>query len=81
MKAPVNIAGALLTKNKNMTSQIENSKAYKQLHPFQQKLVLKRDNRKQVEDAIIIARTIGYANWAASSPMSHSWREIVKELV
>lgn len=63
-----------------MIQQIENSIAYGQLQPFQKKLVIKRDNRKQIEDAIVQARNIGYDTWAASSPMSAFWKAIVKEL-
>lgn len=63
-----------------MTTQIQNSKAYNNLEAFQKTLVIKRDNRKQIEDAIITARAIGYDKWAASSPMSTGWKAIVKEL-
>jgi hypothetical protein len=63
-----------------MTTQIQNSKAYGKLEPFQQGLVIRRVNRKQIEDAVITARTIGYNIWEASSPMSSGWKAIVKEL-
>lgn len=63
-----------------MIQQIENSAAYSKLAPFQQTLVIKRNNRLQIEAAVIIARSIGYEQWADSSTMSTGWKAIVKEL-
>lgn len=63
-----------------MIQQIQNTKAYGQLEPFQQNLIINRKNRLQVEDAIIQARNMGYDTWAASSPMPNAWKAIVEEI-
>ncbi len=63
-----------------LRQQIENTKAFKKLEPFQQDIVSKRANRLQIEDAIVTARNIGYANWEKTTPLPAKWREIVKEI-
>lgn len=64
-----------------MTRQIENSVAFGKLATFQQRLVIRRENRLKIEEAITIARNVGYGKWAESSTMSSQWKAIVKELV
>lgn len=63
-----------------MIDQIKNTKAYKKLAPFQQSLLLKRDNRKKIEDAVITARAIGIDLWKNNNKLPNNWRGIVEEL-
>lgn len=64
-----------------MTAQIEKTEAYDKLAQFQKELVIKRANRLQIENAIIVVGTIGYDNWEKTTKFPSHWRAIVKELV
>jgi len=64
-----------------MTEKIENSKAFKSLQQFQKDLVIKRDNRLKIEDAVIIARNIGVDNWKRGTSLSKKWHAIVEEII
>ena len=61
--------------------KIDETKAFKALPPLSQQMALKRVNRLQIEDAIIIARTIGIEQWKASTPLQPRWQQIVVEII
>ncbi|GGB82844.1 hypothetical protein GCM10007424_23590 [Flavobacterium suaedae] len=64
-----------------MTQEIQNTEAFKKLAKFQQTLLIKRDNRIQIQDAIIQARNIGYLEWESNNKtFPPAWKGIVKEL-
>lgn len=64
-----------------MTQDIQNTEAFKKLAKFQQGLLIKRDNRKQIEDAIIQARHMGYQEWESNNnTFPPAWKGIVKEV-
>jgi hypothetical protein len=64
-----------------MINEIQNTKAFKKLLGFQQKLLLRRDNRLTIQDAVITAKAIGIENWNPPGSMPPHWQAIVKELV
>ena len=64
-----------------MIKQIENTKAYKGLQKFQKDLVIRRDNRLKIEDAVITARSIGIEDWKKGTELSTKWQAIVEELI
>lgn len=61
--------------------KIEETKAFKALHPLVQKMVLKRANRIDIEDQIIIARTIGLEKWKVQTGLQERWKAIVIEII
>lgn len=61
--------------------KIHETKAFKELQPLSQQMVLKRINRIQIEDQIIIARTIGIEKWKNQNPLQERWRKIVIEII
>lgn len=61
--------------------KIDKTQAYKALNPISQKLVMKRVNRTQIEDEIIIARNVGIPQWKAQTPLQERWQAIVIEIV
>lgn len=61
--------------------KIDQTKAFVQLQPLSQQMILKRVNRIQIEDAIIIARTIGIEKWKEQTPLQERWKMIVIEIV
>ncbi|KGO88399.1 hypothetical protein Q765_00335 [Flavobacterium rivuli WB 3.3-2 = DSM 21788] len=63
-----------------MLEQIKNSKAYKKLNQFQKDLAIRRNNRLQIEDAVITARAIGLAVWKENNALPNNWRAIVEEI-
>ena len=64
-----------------MRQLIENAKAFKALEPHAQKMVIKRANRVQIEDAIIQARNIGVEQWKTQKVICNQWAAIVIEIV
>lgn len=60
---------------------IENSKAFKALEPHVKKMVIKRANRVQIEDAIIQARNIGVEQWKTQTGICNKWAAIVIEII
>jgi hypothetical protein len=61
--------------------KIQETKAFKKLQPLSQQMVLKRVNRIEIEDAIIIARTIGIEKWRTQTPLQERWKQIVIEII
>lgn len=61
--------------------KIDQTEAFKKLQPLSQQMVLKRVNRIEIEDAIIIARTIGIEKWRAQTPLQERWKHIVIEII
>ena len=61
--------------------KIDQTQAYKALNPISQKLVMKRVNRIQIEDEIIICRNVGVDKWKAQTPLQERWQAIVIEIV
>lgn len=64
-----------------MILQIQETKAFNNLPGLSQALILKRVNRLQIEDAIIIARTIGVENWKKQTGLQGRWQSIVVEVL
>lgn len=64
-----------------MINEIQNTKAFKKLLGFQQKLLLKRENRLKFEEQIVIARNAGVDAWQPPDDFPKHWAEIVKEIV
>ena len=61
--------------------KIDQTKTFLLLQPLSQQMVLKRVNRIQIEDAIIIARTIGLEKWKAQTPLQERWKQIVCDII
>lgn len=64
----------------NAKVEIENTQAFKALNQIAQKMINKRVNRLQIEDAIIQAKSIGFEAWKAQTGLPLNWQPIVKEL-
>lgn len=60
-----------------MRQLIENTVAFKALDLIAQKMILKRANRIQVEEEIVIARNIGLDVWGKQTPLQERWKKIV----
>lgn len=64
-----------------LRDKIENSKAFTKLEKFKQALVLKRDNRLQIEQAIVSARTLTINVWKQHTTLPPHWQAIVEEII
>lgn len=64
-----------------MRELIENTAAFQELNTISQKMLLKRANRIQVEEEIIIAINVGLAQWKKQTPLQARWQEIVEQIV
>ena len=61
--------------------KIDQTKTFLAMPPLTQKLVMKRVNRIQIVDQIIIARTIGLEKWKAQTGLQERWKKIVIEII
>lgn len=61
--------------------KIDETKAFKDLNAISQQMIMKRVNRLQVEEQIIIARNIGIEQWLKQNPLQERWQQIVIEIV
>lgn len=61
--------------------KIDQTKSYLRLEKFSQQMVMKRVNRLQIEEEIIIARNIGLEQWHKQTPLQERWKNIVIEII
>lgn len=61
--------------------KIDETTAYKASEPMVQQMIMKRVNRVEIEDQIIIARTIGLAKWKTQTGLQARWQKIVIEII
>lgn len=61
--------------------KITDTEAYKTLPELSQKMVMKRVNRVEIEDQIIICRTIGIEKWKTITPLGPRAKSIVEEII
>lgn len=61
--------------------KITDTEAYKALPELSQKMVMKRINRIEIEDQIIICRTVGIEKWKTITPLGPRARSIVEEII
>ncbi|WP_264521184.1 hypothetical protein [Flavobacterium sp. N1994] len=66
---------------KQIPMKIEQTEAFKSMSSLSQELVLKRINRINIEDQIIIARTIGLEKWKLQTGLQERWQKIVIEII
>lgn len=63
------------------SEQIQKTQTYSKMEKMRQTFVVKKENRKMINDAITICRNIGFEKWKQSTSFT-SWNiNIVEELL
>lgn len=61
--------------------KIDQTQAYKALPQLSQQMAMKRVNRIQIEEEIIICRNVGIEVWKNQTPLQKRWKTIVVEII
>jgi len=60
--------------------KIEETQAFKQMTSIAQTIVNKSGSKKQILEAVVIVKNIGYEKWKSITNLPPMWHSIVKEL-
>ncbi|MGL4584273.1 MAG: hypothetical protein ACRCVU_14990 [Flavobacterium sp.] len=60
--------------------KIDETKAFSELTSIAQTIANKSASRKQISEAVVIVKNIGYEKWASITNLPPLWHGIVKEL-
>lgn len=63
-----------------MIMKIEETKAFSQLSSIAQSIVNKSTSKKQISDAVMIVKNIGFEKWSSITDLPIMWHQIVREL-
>jgi len=60
--------------------EIQETETFKSLPALRKSFIVKKENRREINDSIAICRNIGFDNWNNLSGLNNWNRSIVKEL-
>lgn len=61
--------------------KIDQTQAYKALPQLSQQMAMKRVNRIQIEEELIVCRNVGIEVWKKQTPLQERWKKIVVEII
>lgn len=60
--------------------RIEDTKAFGQMTDIAQTIVNKSASKRQISEAVVIVKNVGYDKWKSITNLPPMWHNIVKEL-